>query len=774
MLEVSETIGSKNRRILVIDDNEAIHADFRKILANSRKTSEVDDSYSAFFGEEPSTSESLDFELDHASQGQEGLEKVRQSVEDGLPYAMAFVDIRMPPGWDGVETIGHLWEADPDLLVVVCTAYSDYNWTEMTEQLGRMDRWLILKKPFDNVEVRQLASSLTEKWDLARKADLKTNEMQRMVEETSRRLDTFRNAFDEAGLVAVTDAQGTFLEVNENFCTLSGYTRDELLGKNHSILNSGCHPAEFFQEMYSSVGAGNIWRGEICSRAKDGSQYWVDTTMVPMLDEDGEVGSYFGLRIEITERKQLLEQLKKLAYRDALTGLPNRPSILHSIQSTIERGDDHQFALLFLDFDRFKLINDSLGHDVGDELLKEIAHRLQNTLRKTDGVISARLGGDEFVVLLSDLPDVAHATVIAERLLGVFSGSYKLGPYTVYSTASIGIVTSEHRYQSAYAMLRDADVAMYEAKAAGKGCLTIFDQAMRDKAQTRLCIESELREAISQNEFVLFYQPIVSLESHELEGAEALIRWINPERGLINPDDFITIAEETGLIIPIGNWVLDEACRQFALWRRTLLDNAPHCIHVNVSRRQLLIPNLVTIVERILKSHAIPPECLHLEVTENIIMHDRVVTMATLTKLRELGVKIDMDDFGTGYSSLACLHEFPIDVLKIDRSFVANTKDIHDVAALLHSVLTLAENLGLQVVCEGIEDTKQLATLQALGCEYGQGYLFSKPLSVEDFENYVQTECKQLEHKTEKNSTNLPFLGPPSNAMQGCGQEVDA
>ncbi|QDS96557.1 Cyclic di-GMP phosphodiesterase Gmr [Roseimaritima multifibrata] len=554
-------------------------------------------------------------------------------------------------------------------------------------------------------------------------------------------LTAFRSAVSAAGIVVVTDVTGKIIEVNDNFCQISGYSREELLGKNHQILKSGRHPEEFFREMYSTIRRGKIWHGEVCDRAKDGSLYWMDTTIAPMLDEQGNPHSYFSLRVDISDRKRLEDRLHELAYHDTLTGLVNRDSLLQSIQNAIDRRAHRHFALLYLDFDRFKLVNDSLGHDVGDQLLKEIANRLRTTLRETkrltDVILPARLGGDEFVVLLDGLNRPEDAIIVAERLKQVFSDSYKLGNHTVYSSASIGVVTSDNPYHFAREMLRDADLAMYEAKKSGRAHYVVFDRDLREQAEARLRIEYELHTAIERRELNLVYQPIISLESGKIEGVEALIRWNHQEHGMIGPERFISIAEETGIIESIGNWVLQEACRQMAEWEKTLGSLTPPSIHVNVSRRQLLLPNFCRIVTQAITEHNIASHRLHLEVTESMIMHDRETSIAILRELKQLGVQIDIDDFGTGYSSLSCLHEFPIDVLKIDREFVANLNQVQNFGALLHTIVALADNLNLKVVVEGIENGEQLTLIQAMGCEFGQGYLFSAPLTVQRLQDFV-------------------------------------
>ncbi len=555
----------------------------------------------------------------------------------------------------------------------------------------------------------------------------------------ARRLSGFGDILEQSlNEIYLFDTESlSLVHVNRGARENTGYTMDELRQMTLLDINAQFTRAEF-ADLVRPLVDGHCGSLEITTmhQRKDGSRYPVRMHLEASRFDERPI--FAAIVLDITEHTQMMHRLHELAYRDPLTELPNRASILELIQRSIDERPKSHFAVLFLDFDRFKLINDSLGHEMGDELLKEIARRLRSALRQTDEVIPARLGGDEFVVLLRDLRHPSDAVMVAHRLLEVFSDSFRLGPHAVYSTASIGVVTSEHEYHRASDMLRDADLAMYAAKNAGKARCEVFDATMRDRARRRLRIEAELRDAILGNEFTLVYQPIVSLESRRLHGVEALIRWEHHQRGLVQPGDFIPVAEETGLIVPIGEWALDEALRQLVEWQDRLGSDAPSSVHVNVSRMQLLMPSLVDYVRDRVQHYGVAPEVLHLEVTESMIMHDPHTVLANLKGLRNIGVKIDMDDFGTGHSSLSCLHEFPIDVLKIDRSFIATPKKIHEFVALLHAVLTLAENLGLEVITEGIEDAEQLATLQALGCKYGQGYLFSKPLSASGLVEFVR------------------------------------
>jgi diguanylate cyclase (GGDEF)-like protein len=430
---------------------------------------------------------------------------------------------------------------------------------------------------------------------------------------------------------------------------------------------------------------------------------------------------------------------QQAAREDRLTGLANRTLFMERLHSAIERtaaGFQERFAVLFLDFDHFKLINDTLGHEAGDDLLRQIATRLRSAVRVTDafgddrtGNVVARFGGDEFVVLINDLRSDANAEAVAERLLQMLAPVYSLGGADVHSSASIGVVVGHSATESAEAVIRNADVAMYEAKRCGRACFVTFNDAMHTRLTRRVGIERGLRSAIGSAEMSLVYQPIVAVETGRMVSAEALLRWTHPQLGEIPPAEFIPIAEESGLIVPLGEWVLREVCTQLAAWRRQQPDSAPATVSINVSRAELALgARLLTRIRAALEATGVPAACLQLEVTEREAMRDPAATNALMTQLRALGVRLVMDDFGTGTSSLACLRDYPFDSVKIDRSFVNGLTSNRDVMALIHASLTLIENLGMASIAEGVEDTAQLGILQSLGCRYAQGHYFSRPV----------------------------------------------
>jgi len=435
------------------------------------------------------------------------------------------------------------------------------------------------------------------------------------------------------------------------------------------------------------------------------------------------------LQIELKERKRVEEQLAYRSLHDPLTDLPNRALFMdrlaHAMQRT-RRNQALKFAVFFLDLDRFKVVNDSQGHNVGDLLLIESGKRLVESVRAVDTV--ARLGGDEFVVLLEDIKKPSDYLQVANRILHNLSLPSNLGGQTVFVSVSMGIVLSDARYEQSDEILRDADIAMYRAKSIGRGRYEIFDPVMLDSVTKRLEMETDLWKALQNQEFILHYQPIQDVLTHRMIGFEALIRWQHPARGLIMPADFISIAEEIGLIVPMGYWVLEEACRQIRAWQKKYPSDPPLTVSVNLSPRQCAQTDLVQSISAILKKTKLDPRYLKLELTESLIVEDSEGTASMLSQLRDLGIQVHIDDFGTGYSSLGNLHELPIDALKIDRTFIRQLESANSGLEIVRTILSLAHNLGMKVIAEGVETDAQLSSLKSMNCEYAQGFLFYEPM----------------------------------------------
>jgi diguanylate cyclase (GGDEF)-like protein len=434
---------------------------------------------------------------------------------------------------------------------------------------------------------------------------------------------------------------------------------------------------------------------------------------------------------DITDRKRAEAQLFHDALHDALTGLPNRVLFMERVDQALKHSKRHKdncFAVLFIDLDRFKIVNDSLGHAMGDQLLIVVAHILEDCLRTTDTV--ARLSGDEFTILLEDIEDLSGATKIAERILERLAQSITLNDHTVFISASIGIVFSSTGYEQAADLLRDADIAMYRAKELGKARYAIFDQEMYSKTLKLLQMENDLRLALDRREFLLAFQPIISLPTERLIGFEALLRWHHPELGSISPAEFIPVAEDTGLIIPIGEWVIYEACRQLRIWQQQFPQANALKLSINLAGQQIKSPNFIQRLEQILAETGMDGRCLRLEITETMLMDQGEETIQILSEIRALNIQLSLDDFGKGYSSLSYLHRFPINTIKIDQSFVSQMSTEDENFEIVRTITTLAHTLGMDVVAEGVETAHQLAQLKTLGCEFGQGYFFSKPLDV--------------------------------------------
>ena len=614
-----------NRRILIIDDNASIHLDFRKVLGSHAEhlaQAALDVLEANLFGAETVAAVRPNFEIESAHQGQEGVAMAERALQEGRPYAMAFVDMRMPPGWDGLKTIERLWAADPDVQVVICSAHTDYDWTEVVQRLGHSDKLLVLRKPAEPIEVLQCATALSRKWE-----------------------------------------------------------NDKLV------------------------------RGHV-------------------------------LRLEevISSRTRGLEaanqQLRHLATHDALTGLPNRVLLDDRLQQAIVHADRdmRSFALLVCDLDRFKLINDSLGHRAGDELLQEVARRLTTVVRAADTV--ARFGGDEFVLIGTSIGDAEDAADLATRVMDALQAPVRIAGIDIHTSPSIGIAMYPDDGISMQALLAHADAAMYSAKQQGRGSFQRYAPGMDAGTEDRVQLESELHNALSQNQFELHYQPKVDTRTGEVRSAEALIRWMHPTRGSVSPAEFIPLAEECGLIGAIGGWVIREACRQTRAWQN---DGVPTLrVSVNLSASQFRDSGLVDSIRRALDDAGLHARFLEVELTESAVMSDPEKSIAVLEQLSVMGVLVSVDDFGTGYSSMSYLRRFPIDKLKIDRVFINEIVSRPEDASIVRAIVSLAHSLRLKVVAEGVETPAQLDFLKTAGCDEYQGYHFSRPLPAADFERLIR------------------------------------
>ncbi len=634
-------------RVLIVDDNRAIHEDFRKILLGQEVDENLQNLDALLFGDAVAVDAPHAFRLDSAYQGSEALALVQRSLEDREPYSVAFIDMRMPPGWDGLETIERLWAVDRDIQVVICSAYSDHDWEDLIKRLGRSDKLLILKKPFERAEVLQCAHALACKW-----------------------------------------------------------------------------------------------RNEHALRAHIGS-----------LEQD------------VSDRTKGLEaankQLRHLATHDALTSLPNRVLLDDRLSQAVMQAErsGEGFALCVLDLDRFKMINDSMGHGAGDELLKQVARRLSLVVRGVDTV--ARLGGDEFVLIVSQARTRADTDPLVAKILESLHASVQIGGVEVHTSASIGVAFYPTDATTSEALYAHADAAMYCAKQRGGGSAECFTDHMNRVTEERLRFEADLHRALKLQQFELHYQPKYDAASERIHSVEALIRWRHPERGLIFPDQFIPLAEESGLIVPIGEWVLREACRQLKAWQDQGLPRLR--IAVNISAVQFRRLDLVDTVRLALSQADIDARYLEIEITESAVMTNPEESVAILERLSRMGVIVSVDDFGTGYSSMSYLRRFPIDKLKIDRSFISNIMKSADDASIVQAIISLAHGLRLKVVAEGIEDAEQVALLRKLGCDHYQGFYFSRPVPASEFAELLsnaQAAHARDAQSLERTQSRLAMLPP--------------
>jgi diguanylate cyclase (GGDEF)-like protein/PAS domain S-box-containing protein len=548
--------------------------------------------------------------------------------------------------------------------------------------------------------------------------------------------EKYRRAVDAAAIFSETDLTGRITHVNDQFCAVSGYSREELLGQNHRLLNSGTHPTDFFAGMWRTIALGNVWKGEICNRAKDGSLYWVESTMVPVLDKStGRVERYLSIRFDISEKRQLLHTLQWRVGHDVLTGLPNRAFLSDLLDQALEfsRQEHIPLAVCMLDLDGFKAVNDGYGHASGDLLLVEVAKRLRSIVRAEDVV--ARLAGDEFVLVLRHVHDLPELRAALNRVLGTISAPYSLHGKEINVYASIGVTLFPHDNEDAETLLRHADQAMYVAKQSGRKRFHLFDVSRdREVKATHQTVE-RVRQALISHELRLHFQPKVNMRRGEVVGFEALLRWKHPQNGMLAARDFLSLVEETDLIIDIGEWVMDQVLLQLDHWRQAGHDWP---VSVNIAARHFQRADFVDRLKSALARHArVAPQKLDLEIVESVAIENIQHVGDCLQACQALGVQFSLGDFGTGYSSLSYLKRLHTQTIKIDKSFVRDILHDGDDLALTTAVIGLARAFGRQVIAEGVESVEHGELLLRLGCEVAQGYFIARPMPSTDVPGWV-------------------------------------
>ena len=531
--------------------------------------------------------------------------------------------------------------------------------------------------------------------------------------------------------VVITDTAGKIMYANGRFTEMTGYTLAELVGANPKILKSGQTTDKEYKELWDTISSGQRWKGALLDKRKDGTHFWVRSNISPVLDSSGQVTHYLAIQEDITLDKIRSDGLERQAAHDYLTGLPNRLLAFDRLKHALSgmAREQKMVAILICDLDYFKHVNDTLGHDAGDQLLIQVSERLSALLRADDTV--ARLGGDEFIIILHNIKNVTDCDAIAMKIIDAFSEPFVLLPQEMFCTVSVGIAISPDDGEDPQVLLRNADTAMYVAKAEGRNTYRFFIDRMNQRAKERMSIVTHLRHAQEKSEFHLVYQPFVDIASGKVIGAEALMRWKSSDIGNVEPSRFIPLAEELGLIVPIGQWLLRAVCQQIRLWQ-TAGATVPR-IAINISSRQFREPNFSQSVLNIMSDSDVTTNQIEFEITESILIGDCVHTVANLRELRQAGVHFSVDDFGTGYSSLSYLQRFSLNSLKIDRSFVTNLPDSGDAAILTKAIISMAQQLRMTVVAEGVETLEQLQFLKEAGCDIAQGYLFSRGVSPTEF-----------------------------------------
>ncbi len=729
------------KRILIIDDVPEIHEDFRRIFEEKTSSSDFDAAL-ASISNTPSSSENKStyhhppYIIDSAYQGADAVEMVKKGFEENNPYALAFVDVRMPPGLNGIMSIIKMWQIDPDIQVVICTAYSDYSWDEMSKQLNHSDNFLILKKPFDVVEIRQLAAALTKKWELKKEVQYQLDHLHDLVKAKTEDLDnalslsTATLESTKEGILVVNN-EGEIVLFNNVFLSLWNLSTDVMKQKNLNTLLIKLSESVNESALFSH------WMMDLTTNPKTGViREWdlsdgkiIELYTHPQLLHGKIIGCVFSF-LDITARKILERKLQFQTTHDDLTGLPNRSLNIDRILQAIAyaKRNDSLVAILMFDLDNFKSINDNLSTDVGDAILIMVATRLSRALRDTDSI--SRLSGDEFVVLITSFNEEADLLARINQIFSLFQTPFEINSEKISVTASLGISIFPRDGEDPQTLLKNADIALHHSKESGRNMLQFYQPKFSEKLFNRVDIASQLHLALNNHEFILEYQPIIDLKTNQIIGVEALIRWKHSTLGVLQPDSFIPLAEKSGLINEIGKWVLKSACEQKLKWQKII--NPELTMAVNISGYQLRKNEFFDDVLQIIKETEIDPHTLIFEITETAILGNPTEISHKMQKLKELGIKFAIDDFGTGYSTFNYLKYYSFDYIKIDKSFIQGITTNMEDKAIVETIIHMSNTLAVKVLAEGVEKIEQINFLKERKVQQVQGYFYSPPLPPEE------------------------------------------
>lgn len=704
-------------RVLIVDDEESNRTLYQYVLQgatdNASRRAPDSDKPNA-----PSAAQTSEFDVTLCAQGEDAIEAVRAAVTEGAPFQVAFLDLVMPPGIDGVETAEHIREIDSKINLIIITGHVEFPIEDIAKRVPPIDKLLYQQKPIQPAEMLQLARALSTKW---------------MTEEYSGML--LQAVEQSSDSIVITDPDGTIEYVNPKFTEITGYDAEDVIGENSRVIKSERNLKSVYEDLWKTIVNGGTWRGELCNRRKNGELFWEYIRIFPVKSPIGTIQHYMATKEDISARKSLEEELEFSAHHDAVTGLPNRRHALNTLHQAVRQARRSQtfIGLLLVAIDDFNKVARSLGPSASDQLIGQVADRLRNETKRPDtqfwsgSETIARLDGEQLIIILPSIPQPENVESACKRVLASLESAFLVNHQEVFMTASVGATVYPDDGEHHEVLMRNVIAAAHSSAKAGGNRYTFFTPDLKTLATQGLETESILRRAIREQNVQIHYQPIVRSTDQAMVATEALVRCDDGEGNLIPPDRFIPLAEQTGLIIPLGELIIDGALAQLRQWHDE--GNTAHRMAINVSPRQFQSADLVRLLDRGLSRYRLPAESIELEITETVLLDVTPTAERAIKELSEMGFTLSMDDFGTGYSSLTSLRQFPISTLKIDRSFVRGLPENHNDATLIDAIVKMAHGIGLQLVGEGVETPSQHAFLSERGCEFQQGYLFGKPIS---------------------------------------------